>query len=87
MITPFVKQPAELFSMSDASLPSHAIVDSEAPSFQQSAKRRGFFAAFVEALHHSRRLEAQRILRRYQHLIDSNNRDQILKGVEDVHER
>ena len=73
--------------MSDASLPIHAIADSEAPSFQRTIKRRGFFTAFVEALHYSRRLEAQRILRRYHHLIDSKSRDQILKGSEDVLER
>jgi hypothetical protein len=73
--------------MSDASLPSHAIIDSEAPSFKRAAERRGFFTAVVEALHHSRRFEAQRILRRYQHLIDSKSRDQILKGIEDVDER
>jgi hypothetical protein len=73
--------------MSDASLPIHAVVDSEAPSFQRSAKRRGFFTAFAEALHYSRRLEAQRILRRHHHLIDSKSRDQILKGTEDVLER
>jgi hypothetical protein len=73
--------------MSDASLPSRAIIDSEAPSFKRTAKRRGIFTAFVEALHHSRRLEAQRILRRYQHLIDSKSRDRILKGIEDVDER
>ena len=73
--------------MSDASLPSHTIVDSEAPSSKRAAKRRGFFTALVEALHHSRRLEAQRILRRYQHLIDSKSRDRILKGIEDVDER
>jgi hypothetical protein len=73
--------------MSDASLPSHAIIDSEALSFQRPAERRGFFAAFVEALHHSRRLEAQRILRRHQHLIDSKSRDRILKGIEDVDQR
>ena len=73
--------------MSDASLPIHAIIETEAPSFQRPAKRRGFFTAFVETLHYSRRLEAQRIVRRYQHLIDSKSRDQILKGIEDVHER
>jgi hypothetical protein len=72
--------------MSDASLPSHAIIDSEAPSVQQPTKRRGLLTAFIEALHHSRRLEAQRVLRRYRHLIDSKNRDQILKGIEDVPE-
>jgi len=73
--------------MSDASLPSHAIVDSEAPLSKQAAKRRGFFSTLVEALDRSRRLEAQRILRRYQHLIDSKSRDRILKGIEDVDDR
>jgi hypothetical protein len=65
--------------MSDASLPKHEIFDSEiiSPRPQSSqrqenqTKRKGFLTALLEALHHSRRLEAQRILRRYQHLIDS----------------
>jgi len=84
--------------MSDASLPKNEIFDSELVSSQRQSsqrqtnqyqtKRRGFFAALLEALHHSRRLEAQRILRRYQHLIDSASqhqaRDQILKGIDDV---
>ena len=70
--------------MSDASLPSNAIIDSEAHSFQPQAKRRGFFVTLLEALHYSRRMEAQRILQRYRHLIDSKSPDQILKGTEDV---
>jgi len=67
--------------MSDASLPANKIINSEEfspqrQSFQTQAKplqttRKGFWAALLETLHHSRRLEAQRILRRYQHLIDS----------------
>jgi hypothetical protein len=72
--------------MSDASLPSYALIDSEADSFQPEAKRAGFLTALIEALHHSRRIEAQRILRRYRHLLDSKSRDQILKGIEDVPE-
>jgi hypothetical protein len=72
--------------MSDASLPSNAIIDSEAHSFQPEAKRRGFLTALVEAFHHSRHLEAQRVLQRYRHLIDIKSRDQILKGIEDVSE-
>jgi hypothetical protein len=72
--------------MSDASLPSNAIIDSEAHSSQPEVKRRGFLTALVEALHHSRNLEAQRVLRRYRHLIDIKSRDQILKGIEDVSE-
>jgi hypothetical protein len=72
--------------MSDAILPSPAIVGSEAQSFEHDAKRRGFFVALLEALHHSRRLEAQNVVRRYRHLIDSKSRDQILKGIENVPE-
>ncbi|HET7889080.1 MAG TPA: hypothetical protein VFL62_22865 [Bradyrhizobium sp.] len=72
--------------MSDATLPSKAIADSEALSFQRKTRRRGFLTALVEALHHSRRLEAQRILRRYRHLIDAKDRERILKGIEDVPE-
>jgi hypothetical protein len=78
--------------MSDASLPKNEIFHSEIVSpqlqtNQRRAKRKGFLAAILEALHHSRRLEAQRILRRYQHLIDSaaqhQARDPILKGIDD----
>ena len=72
--------------MSDASLPSRAIIDSEAPSFEKKARRRGFFTLLVEALHHSRRLEAQRVLWRYRYLIDEKSREQILKGISDVPE-
>jgi hypothetical protein len=72
--------------MSDASLLSPATIDFEAHSFQPQAKRRGLFVTLLEALHHSRRLEAQRILRRYRHLIDGKSRTQILKGTEDVPE-
>jgi hypothetical protein len=78
--------------MSDASLPKNEIFHSEIVSpqlqtNQRRAKRKGFLAAILDALHHSRRLEAQRILRRYQHLIDSaaqhQARDPILKGIDD----
>jgi len=72
--------------MSDATLPSPAITDSEAPSSTQTAARRGFFTTLVEALHHSRRLDARRILRRNSHLIDEKSRAEILKGIEDVPE-
>jgi hypothetical protein len=78
--------------MSDASLPKNEIFHSEIVSSQpqtnqRRAKRKGFLAAVLEALHHSRRLEAQRIIRRYQHLIDSaaqhQARDPILIGIDD----
>jgi hypothetical protein len=32
--------------------------------------RKGLFAHIIDALHHSRRLQAKQILRRYHHLID-----------------
>jgi hypothetical protein len=70
--------------MSDASLPSQTIFDSAAPSFQQRVNRGGFFTALAEALRHSRQLEAQRVIRRYRHLIDAKSRDRILKGIADV---
>jgi hypothetical protein len=72
--------------MSDVILPSPEVVGSGAHSFPHHAKRRGFFVALLEALHHSRRMEAQHVLRRYRHLIDSKNRDRILKGIENVPE-
>jgi hypothetical protein len=34
------------------------------------SNRRGFFMEIFQALHHSRRLQAQRVLRQYRHLID-----------------
>ena len=83
---PIIRNASRAYPMSDASLPSNAIIDSEAHSFQPEAKRRGFLTALVEAFHHSRHLEAQRVLQRYRHLIDIKSRDQILKGIEDVSE-
>jgi hypothetical protein len=70
--------------MSDVILPSPEVIGSGAHSFQHDAKPRGFFVAIFEALQHSRRLEAQHILRRYRHLIASKSRDHILKGIHNV---
>jgi hypothetical protein len=36
---------------------------------RQGSERRGFFASLVDVLHHSRRLQAESILRQYRHLI------------------
>jgi hypothetical protein len=36
---------------------------------EDTPKRRSLFASLLEALHHSRRLQAQRALRQYRHLI------------------
>jgi len=41
----------------------------------QRAKRKGFFARLLEALHRSRRREAIRVLRRYRHLIAGQAQD------------
>ena len=39
-------------------------------SLDRRSARRGFFAVLLEALHHSRRLQAKRAIRQYRHLID-----------------
>ena len=39
-------------------------------SLDRRPARRGFFAVLLEALHHSRRLQAKRAIRQYRHLID-----------------
>ena len=41
----------------------------------QKTKRRSIFASVLEALHDSRRLQAQHILRQYQHLIAQPKED------------
>lgn len=38
---------------------------------QKDSRRSGLFGRLLEALHHSRRLQAQDTLRQYRHLIDS----------------
>ncbi len=53
--------------MSDASLIATKIV--RPGSLLIRRKRRGVFTILLEALYHSRRLQAERTLRRYQHLI------------------
>jgi hypothetical protein len=85
------------YPMSDASLPKNEIFNSEPISTQRQSsqrqanqrqtKRKGFWAALLEALHHSRCLEAQRVLRRYQHLIDSaaqHQRPSDIERIDDV---
>jgi len=43
---------------------------SVAPSSSQTGERAGFFHRLIEALHHSRRLQAAQVVRRYRHLVD-----------------
>jgi hypothetical protein len=49
---------------------------SSAPAVIRLSKRRGLMAALLAALHHSRRREAERVLRRHQHLIAQIERRQ-----------
>jgi acetyl-CoA acetyltransferase len=41
----------------------------------KQGSKKGIFATIFEALHHSRRLQAERTLRQYRHLIDRAERD------------
>ncbi len=40
------------------------------PSLALGQTRKSIFKAFMEALHYSRRLQAERVLRQHRHLID-----------------
>jgi hypothetical protein len=55
-----------------ASFPSAGI--RPARTFTFGGKRKGVFASFfvslISTLHHSRRIQARRVLRQYRHLID-----------------
>jgi len=57
--------------MRDAqSVPAETI--SVASAFSSHQGRRKLFAAIIDALHHSRRLQAERIIRQYRHLLASS---------------
>jgi hypothetical protein len=59
----------EFSTMRHASYPNTGI-DSSTPTFSvQSPRRKRLFAALLEALHHSRRLQARHVIRQYRHLI------------------
>jgi hypothetical protein len=50
------------------------LADNEAETFlkidrEPLTRRKGFFATLLNVLHESRRLQAQRVLRQYRHLI------------------
>jgi hypothetical protein len=48
-------------------------IDSSTPVISnRTARRKGVFALVLEALHHSRRLQAERIIRQYRHLLASS---------------
>jgi len=55
--------------MRHASFPAAGISSLQYASDSKTIRRRSIFAAVIAALHHSRRLQARRILRQYQHLI------------------
>ena len=48
---------------------STSIVSSPSAISEDKPTRRSLFASILEALHHSRRLQAQRVLAQYRHLI------------------
>jgi hypothetical protein len=52
--------------VSDALFSENSLVASE-----RSSRKEGLFGRFLQALHHSRRLQAERIFRQYRHLIDN----------------
>jgi uncharacterized PurR-regulated membrane protein YhhQ (DUF165 family) len=57
-------------TMGNAAFSANQIASSPAPTiFGASSKRRSIFVALLEALHHSRWLQAQRTLKQYDHLI------------------
>jgi hypothetical protein len=45
---------------------------SVASAFSNHQRRWKIFAAIIDALHHSRRLQAERIIRQYHHLLASS---------------
>jgi hypothetical protein len=47
---------------------------SVASTFSNRRRLRNIFAAIIDALHHARRLQAQRVLIQYGHLIDRSER-------------
>jgi hypothetical protein len=55
--------------MKHASFHMAETVSSETILRRRKTRRRSFFAVILAALHGSRRAQAQRILRQYQHLI------------------
>jgi hypothetical protein len=47
-----------------------AEIGSRESSLDRRPARKGFFAVLLEALHRSRRIQAQRAIRQHRHLID-----------------
>jgi hypothetical protein len=58
-------------SVRHASYPGAGLFSSPSVLINRASKRRRLFAALLAALHRSRQLQTQRLLRQYQHLIAS----------------
>jgi hypothetical protein len=61
----------EIATLRYASFPSAGVRPARTASF--GGKRKSLFAAFLAALHHSRRIQSRRVLRQYRHLIDQGD--------------
>jgi hypothetical protein len=61
--------------MTDVRMPAFAGESISSPAKARTARRTGFFHRLIGALHFSRRLQAESVLRRYRHLRD-NRREQ-----------
>jgi len=66
---------AEFATLKYASFPSAGIKPVRTATFGGKRKSlfASFFASFIAALHHSRRIQARRTLRQYRHLIDQGD--------------
>ena len=66
---------AEFATLKYASFPSAVIKPVRTAAFGGKRKNlfSSFFASFIAALHHSRRIQARRTLRQYRHLIDQGD--------------
>jgi hypothetical protein len=71
--------------MSNASFSANLFILLKSASPKKKTRRLGFFLGVLQALHHSRRLQAERTLRQYRHLIDQERHrfDQLNIGGRD----
>lgn len=54
---------------------------------RQGSERRGFFASLVDVLHHSRRLQAESILRQFRHLIANADKRAAFNQISNLEDR
>jgi hypothetical protein len=66
---------AEFATLRHASFPSAGIKPVRTASFggKRNSLFASFFASFIAALHHSRRIQSRRFLRQYRYLIDQGD--------------